>query len=47
MTTKFEPNECVIFVQSKKIGTHKNKTINRSEKCENYPTTKISTFTVF
>ena len=25
MTTYFEPHECVIFVQSTKIGTHENK----------------------
>ena len=24
----FEPNECVIFVQSMKIGTHENKAIH-------------------
>ena len=28
MTTNFEPNECVIFVQSTKIGTHENKAIH-------------------
>ena len=25
MATNFEPHECVIFVQSTKIGTHENK----------------------
>ena len=25
---EFEPHECVIFVQSPKIGTHENKTIH-------------------
>ena len=25
MAMNFEPHECVIFVQSKKIGTHENK----------------------
>ena len=24
MATNFEPHECVIFVQSTKIGTHEN-----------------------
>ena len=28
MTTNFEPHDCVIFVQSTKIGTHKNKAIH-------------------
>ena len=28
MVTNFEPNECPIFVQSTKIGTHKNKAIH-------------------
>ena len=28
MATNFEPHECVIFVQSPKIGTHKNKAIH-------------------
>ena len=28
MATKFEPQECVIFVQSTKIGTHENKAIH-------------------
>ena len=28
MATNFEPHECVNFVQSKKIGTHKNKSIH-------------------
>ena len=28
MTTNFEPNERVIFVQSTKIGTHENKAIH-------------------
>ena len=28
MTTNFEPNECVIFAQSTKIGTHENKAIH-------------------
>ena len=27
MAMNFEPNECVIFVQSMKIGTHENKAI--------------------
>ena len=27
-TTNFKPQECVIFVQSKKIGNHENKGIN-------------------
>ena len=27
MATNFEPHECVIFVQSTKIGTHENKAI--------------------
>ena len=27
MASNFEPHECVIFVQSTKIGTHKNKAI--------------------
>ena len=27
MATDFEPHECVIFVQSTKIGTHENKAI--------------------
>ena len=26
--TKFKPHECVIFVQSTKIGTHENKAIH-------------------
>ena len=30
MAENFEPNECVIFVQSKKIGTHENKAIHSS-----------------
>ena len=25
MATNFEPHECIIYVQSKKIGTHENK----------------------
>ena len=29
MATNFEPQECVIFVQSTKIGTHENKAIHR------------------
>ena len=28
MATNLEPNEIVIFVQSTKIGTHKNKAIH-------------------
>ena len=28
MATDFEPQECVIFVQSTKIGTHENKAIH-------------------
>ena len=28
MATNFEPHECVIFAQTTKIGTHKNKAIN-------------------
>ena len=28
MTTNFEPNECVNFTQSTKIGTHENKAIH-------------------
>ena len=28
MATKFEPYECVIFVQSTKIGTHEDKGIH-------------------
>ena len=28
MTTNFEPHECVIFVQSTKIGTHEIKAIH-------------------
>ena len=28
MATEFEPHECVIFIQSMKIGTHKNKAIH-------------------
>ena len=28
MATNFEPHECVILVQSMKIGTHENKAIN-------------------
>ena len=28
MVTNFEPHECVIFAQSTKIGTHKNKAIH-------------------
>ena len=28
MATDFEPYECVIFVQSTKIGTHENKAIH-------------------
>ena len=30
MATNFEPHECVIFVQSTKIGTHENKAIHSS-----------------
>ena len=28
MASNFEPHECVIFVQSTKIGTHENKAIH-------------------
>ena len=28
MTTNFEPHECIIFVQSTKIGTQENKAIH-------------------
>ena len=28
MTTNFESHECIIFVQSTKIGTHENKAIH-------------------
>ena len=28
MTTNFEPNKCLIFLQSTKIGTHENKAIH-------------------
>ena len=28
MAMNFEPNECVIFVQSMKIGTNENKAIH-------------------
>ena len=28
MAMNFEPHECVIFVQSTKIGTHENKAIH-------------------
>ena len=28
MATNFEPHECVIFIQSTKIGTHENKAIH-------------------
>ena len=28
MAANFEPNECIIFVKSTKIGTHKNKAIH-------------------
>ena len=31
MATNFEPHECVIFVQSTKIGTHENKAIHSIE----------------
>ena len=30
MATNFEPNECVIFVESTKISTHENKAIYNS-----------------
>ena len=30
MTTNIDPQECVIFVQSTKIGTHENKAIHSS-----------------
>ena len=32
MATNFEPHECVIFVQSTKIGNHENKAIHSSWK---------------
>ena len=28
MTTNFEPHECIIFLQSTKIGSHENKAIH-------------------
>ena len=28
MATNFEPHDCVVFVQSTKIGTHENKAIH-------------------
>ena len=28
MATNFDPQECVVFIQSKKIGTHENKAIH-------------------
>ena len=28
LATNFEPHECIIFVQSTKIGTHENKAIH-------------------
>ena len=31
MTTNFEPNECVIFVHSMKIGTQENKVIHSNQ----------------
>ena len=31
MATNFEPHECVIFVQSTKIGTHENKAIHSNK----------------
>ena len=31
MATNFEPQECVIFVPSTKIGTHENKAIHSIE----------------
>ena len=31
MTTNFDPHECVIFVQSTKIGTNDNKTIHSNK----------------
>ena len=31
MATNFEPQKCVVFVQSTKIGTHENKAIHRKE----------------
>ena len=30
IATNFEPHQCIIFVQSSKIGTHKNKAIHSS-----------------
>ena len=30
LTTNFEPNKCVIFAQTTKIGTHENKAIHSS-----------------
>ena len=32
MATNFEPHECIIFVQSTKIGTHENKAIHSNYK---------------
>ena len=39
MATNLEPQECVMFVQSTKIGTHKNKaihSINYFKICRSY-----------
>ena len=33
MATNFEPNECVIFIQSTKISTHENKAIHSNSIC--------------
>ena len=33
MAMNFEPHECVIFVQSAKIGTHENKAIHSTLVC--------------
>ena len=35
MATNLEPHECVIFVQSTKIGTHENKSINSIDEVQN------------
>ena len=34
--TNFEPHECVIFVQSTKIGTHENKAIHSNMPCSSF-----------
>ena len=38
MATNFEPHECVMFVQSTKIGTHENKAIHSNS----YTTMRVS-----